>query len=87
MGLTYKQKFNRRHGQPLDQSNSLAQVARLSGHSLKSLRIIYRKGQGAFHSNPQSVRPGKTREQWAMARVYASITPGSKSHKIDKVHL
>jgi len=34
------------------------------------------------------VRPNvKSPEQWAMARVYASIDPSSKAHKIDKSHL
>ena len=27
---TYKQKFNKKHGQPLSQSNSLAQIANRS---------------------------------------------------------
>jgi hypothetical protein len=40
------------------------------------LKTIYKKGQGAFYSNPQSVRKHiKSDEEWAMARVYASINP------------
>ena len=85
---TYKQKFNKRHGQPLDKSNSLADIARLSGIKRSALQKIYNKGVGAFKTNPSSVRPQvKSKEQWAMARVYASLNPKSKAYKIDKSHL
>jgi len=85
---TYKQKFNKKHGQPLNESNSLAKIARLSGYKLAGLKTIFNKGVGAFKTNPASVRPQvKSAEQWAYARVYASINPASKAHKIDKKHL
>lgn len=86
--LTYKQRFNKKHKQPLNKSNSLADIARLSGYKKEGLEIIFRKGKGAFKTSPQSVRPNvKSPEQWAYARVYASVDPSSKSHKVDKVHL
>jgi hypothetical protein len=85
MGLTFKEKFNKRYGQPLDQSNSLADISRLTGFKLAGLKKIFDKGIGAFKTNPESVRPGITSpEQWAFSRVYASDSPGSKSGKIDK---
>ena len=85
---TYKNKFNKRHGFPKDKSNSIAEIARLSGISLANARKIVEKGKGAFKSNPASVRPHiKSPEQWAYARVYASVNPKSKSYKIDKSHL
>ena len=34
MTLTYKLKFNRKHGQPLNKSNSLNDISRLSGYLL-----------------------------------------------------
>lgn len=83
---TNKQKFNLKHGQPKDQSNSLAKIARLSGISRAALQKIYNKGIGAFKTAGAS-RPNMTKEQWAMARVYASIRPGSKSAKVDKKEL
>ena len=50
--------------------------------------MIYNKGIGAYKTNPQSVRPSvKSPEQWAFARVYASISPNSKASKIDAIHL
>jgi hypothetical protein len=85
---TYKMKFNRKYKQPLSKSNSLKDISRLTGYKLSGLRTIYNKGVGAYKTNPQSVRPNvKSPEQWAMARVYASVNPSSKAYKIDKIHL
>ena len=88
MTLTYKQKFNKKYGQPLNQSNSIADIAKKTGYKISGLRTIYRKGLGAYRSNPQSVRPNvKSASQWSYARVYASINPTSKAYRIDKIHL
>lgn len=88
MGLTYKQKYNKKYGFKRDQSHSLTAIAKTTGYKRRGLQTIYNKGVGAFKTNPQSVRPQvKSPEQWAMARVYASIDPSSKAHKIDKSHL
>ena len=85
---TYKQQFNRKHGQPINKSNSLEDISRLSGYKLSGIKTIFLKGKGAYKSNPSSVRPHITSpEQWAYARVYASVNPKSKSYKIDKSHL
>ena len=94
MPSTYKQQFNKKHKQKLNQSNSLQEIAELSGYKLKGINTIFDKGKGAFFSNPQSVRPqikalGKKggSEAWGYARVYASVNPKSNAHKIDKIHL
>jgi len=85
---TYKQKFNRKYKQPLNQSNSLSQISKLTGYKRSGLQTIYNKGVGAYKTNPQSVRPSvRSPEQWAMARVYASVNKSSKAYKIDKIHL
>jgi len=85
---TYKQKFNLKYNQPKDQSNSLDDISRLTGFKKSGLQTIFNKGVGAFRTNPGSVRKGITSEdQWAMARVYASVNPSSKAYKIDKIHL
>ncbi len=85
MGLTFKQKFNKKHGQPLDTANSLTKIARLSGISYKNIKKIFEKGEAAYFTNPESVRKSvKNPQQWGYSRIYASITPGSKSSKIDK---
>ncbi len=88
MVQTYKQKFNKKYGQKLSQSNSIADIARLTGYKKSGLQTIFNKGVGAYKTNPQSVRPNvKSPEQWGMARLYASVNPSSKAYKIDKEHL
>ena len=88
MGLTYKQKYNKKYGFPKDKSHSLTAIAKTTGYKRSGLQTIYNKGVGAYKTNPQSVRPQvKSAEQWAMARVYASINPSSKAYKFDKTHL
>lgn len=81
---TYKEKFNKKYNQPKDQSNSLAQISRLSGYKIGGLRKIIKKGEGAYYSNPKSVRPTVTSaRQWGIARVYSAVM-GGKAKKIDK---
>jgi len=85
---THKQKFNKKHGQPINKSNSIEDISKLSGYKLSGLKTIFSKGKGAYKSNPQSVRKNvKSPEQWAYARLYASVNPNSKSYQIDKTHL
>lgn len=79
---TYKNKFNKKHGFPKDKSHSLSDIARISGIKRSALQKIYNKGIGAFKTAGPS-RPNMTKQQWAMARVYASISRGSKSSKVD----
>jgi len=86
--VSYKEKFNKKYKQPKDQSNSLSDISRLTGYKRSGLQIIYNKGIGAFKTNRSSVRPTvKSKEQWAMARVYASVNRSSKAYKLDKIHL
>ena len=85
---TYKERFNKKYGQKLNQPNSLEDISRLSGYELKGLKTIFSKGKGAYKTNPQSVRPNvKSPEQWGFARTYAAVNPKSKAYQIDKVHL
>lgn len=84
MVLTYKERFNKKHGFDKDKSHSLKEISKLSGYKLSNIKKIFQKGKGAFFSNPSSVRPNMTPSSWAYARVYASIYPRSKSGKIDK---
>ena len=86
MVMTYKQKFNRKYGQPLNQSNSLSQISKLTGYKRSGLQTIYNKGVGAYKTVGPS-RPNMTKEQWAQARVYAAVNLSSKAYKIDKIHL
>ena len=87
MGLTYKQKFNKKYNFPKEKSHSMAEISRLTGYKLSGLRTIKKKGMGAFYSNPQSVRKQvKSADQWGIARIYSAVM-GGKAQKIDKKHL
>ncbi len=84
MTETYKQKFNRKYKQPKDQSNSIKDIARLSGFQEAGLRKIFDKGVGAYKTNPASVRKSvKSPEQWAYARIYSAVMGGAAA-KYDK---
>tara|TARA_R110000803_G_scaffold31674_3_gene70364 strand:+ start:16 stop:288 length:273 start_codon:yes stop_codon:yes gene_type:complete len=84
MVKTYKQKFNSKYGFPLTQSHSLKEISDLSGFKLSSLKKIVEKGEGAFYSNPSSVRRQvSSATQWGIARVYSAVM-GGKAAKIDK---
>ena len=85
---TFRQKFNIRHGKPKNASNTISEIARLSKISLKSAKLIIKKGEGAYFSDRSSVRPQvKNPTQWGIARLYASVTRGSKSSKVDAKEL
>ncbi len=86
MGLTFKQKFNKKYGFKLNEPHSLKEIADITGYKLSGLQTIYNKGTGAFKTAGPS-RPNMTKEQWSMGRIYASVSPGSKANKIDKSHL
>jgi hypothetical protein len=84
---TYRNKFNRKYGFEKDASHSLAEIAKLTGYKLSGLKTIQDKGEGAFRSNPQSVRPQvKSATQWGIARVYSAVM-GGKAAGVDASHL
>ena len=84
---TYKEKFNKKFGFPKDTPHSIEEIARLTGFKLSGLRTIFNKGVGAYHTNPQSVRPHITSpEEWAKARIYSAVM-GGKAALIDAPHL
>ena len=85
MVVTNKQKFNKKHGQPKDASNSISKIARLSGISLASAKKIVEKGKAAYYNNPKSVRPQvKSATQWGIARLYAAVQKGTGAARVDK---
>jgi hypothetical protein len=84
---TYKQKFNKKYGFPKDESHSLTEISKLTGYKLSGLKTIVSKGEGAYYSDPKSVRPQvKNPTQWGLARVYSAVM-GGKASKIDEAHL
>ena len=84
---TYKNKFNKKYGFSKDASHSITEISKLTGYKVSGLKTIVSKGEGAYYSNPQSVRPQvKSPTQWGLARVYSAVM-GGKAKKIDKSHL
>lgn len=87
MVKTYKEKFNDKYGFPEDEAHSLEEIAKITGYKLSGLKTIQKKGEGAFFSNPQSVRPHiQSPVEWGKARVYSAVM-GGKAERIDKSHL
>lgn len=81
--VTYKDKYNTKYGYKKNESHTLEEISKDTGVSMKGLQQIYNKGIGAYKTNPSSVRPNvKSKEQWAMARVYSAVM-GGKTAKID----
>lgn len=84
---TYKEKFNKKYGFKRDAPHSLAEISRLTGYKLSGLKTILKKGEGAYKTNPSSVRPQvKSATQWGVARVYSAVM-GGKAAKVDAKHL
>lgn len=78
--VSYKDKYNRKYNYPKNASHSLEQISTDTGVSMKGLQKIFNKGIGAYKTNPESVRPNvKSKEQWAMARVYSAVMGGKAS--------
>ena len=87
MVTTNKNRFNKKYKQPLDKSNSKAEIVKLTGIPKRILDEVFDRGVGARRTNPQSVRrasdgkkvggkslKGKmSAEQWGMARVYSFV--------------
>lgn len=82
--LTYKQKFNRKYGFNKNESHSIKEISSLSKISYRNALKIVKKGEGAYFSNPGSVRKQVTSaRQWGIARLYSAVM-GGKASKIDK---
>jgi hypothetical protein len=87
MTLTWKQRFNKKHGFPKDKSHSIATIAKLSKISLTQAKNIVEKGKAAYFNNPQSVRPQvKSPTQWGIARLYSAVMGGGAA-RVDKNEL
>lgn len=85
--VTYRDKYNKKYDYPKGTSHDLDEISDDTGKSKKGLQQIYNKGIGAYKTNPQSVRPNvKSKEQWAMGRVYSAVM-GGKASKVDAKEL
>lgn len=85
--VTWKHKYNKKYGYPLTESHSLKEISKDTGISMKGLKQIYKKGVGAFKTNPSSVRKNvRSSQQWAMGRVYSAVM-GGKASDVDAKEL
>ena len=85
--VTYKDKYNKKYNYDKNTSHTLEDISDDTGVSIKGLQQIYNKGIGAYKTNPSSVRPNvKSKEQWAMARVYSAVM-GGKASEVDSNEL
>lgn len=89
---TNRERFLAKHGLDKDASLSIDDISRLSGMPVAALKQVYRKGVGAYYSNPESVRlQGSFKkdpdaplsmklspQQWGMARVFAFVMKTDK---------
>ncbi len=84
MVRTYKEQFNKKYNQKLNKSNSIDEMAKLSGIKKSVLNKVFLRGKGAYKTNPASVRPNVTSpEQWGYSRIYSFIM-GGKARQSDK---
>ena len=84
---TNRELFLKKHGLPMDYSPTMREIAKLADMPIQALRRVYKKGLGAYHTNPTSVRMKGTfkknvdapmsqklsPQQWALGRVYAFV--------------
>jgi hypothetical protein len=93
---THRENFIEKNGLE-ERSYSLKELSTISKVPMKVLREVYNRGIGAYKTNPQSVRmkgsfkkgvnapmsKKLSKEQWAMARVYAWINKSKVFHNQD----
>jgi hypothetical protein len=93
--MTHRQNFLKKYKLE-DKSYSLDQLSKISGVSLHTLNQVYKRGIGAYKTQPSSVRMKGTYkkgvdapmsmklspQQWAYARVY-SFLDGNPKHDND----
>ena len=74
MAITNKDKYNKKYGFKKGTSHSRSDISKKTGIPTRILTEVYKRGIGAYKSNPESVRPSvKSKERWAQARVYSFI--------------
>lgn len=81
---TFKQKFNKKFKQPLNQSNSKADIVRLTGIPKSILDEVYDRGIGAAKTAGITRPQVKSKEQWAFSRIYAFVMKSYDKMKTTK---
>ena len=87
MFLSYKNKFNLRYGFDKNESHSISELSQITGYKKMGLDVIFNKREGAYYTNPGSIRPHiKSPNEWGMARIYSAVM-GGKAARVDASHL
>lgn len=60
---------------------SIKNISKKTGIPLEALKLVYKKGEGAYYSSGS--RPNQTKDSWARARMYSYIL-GGPVRKVDK---
>ncbi len=84
--MTNKEEYNKRHGFDKDEPHSKQELSKISKVPMSIINEVYKRGEGAYTSNPQSVRlktgeknvkapmsKKMSKEQWSSARVYSFL--------------
>ena len=96
---THREKVLTRLGLSVEEHHSMEELSKKSGVPLSILHEVYKRGIGAYETNPESVRlkgsyvkgvkapmsKKLSAQQWATARVY-SFLDGNKKHDNDLRH-
>lgn len=94
---THKEHLFKKAGIPPDVPMSKKQLSTIFKVPIKALHEIYKRGIGAYKTNPLSVRmkgsfkkgvnapmsQKLSKEQWAMARIYSFLDKGKTYHTAD----
>lgn len=89
---THREKVLSRLGLDVNKHYSLSALAKVTGTPRSILLAVYKRGTGAYKTNPQSVRMKKSFiknvsapmseklsvQQWSMARVYSYLDHNPK---------
>jgi len=77
MTLTNKQKFNIIYKQDKNKTKNKLDISKLTKIPMKFIEEVFSRGEGAWKSNPQSVRRVNGKKlsavAWAYSRIYAWI--------------
>ncbi len=96
--VTYKQRFNKKYGFPLNEPHDKSEISKITGIKKSILDKVWDRGAGAWKTNIESVRlkSGKkdfsvkdrskkmSSEQWSFGRIYSFVMGGKTQKTADK---
>ena len=73
--MTNRTAFLKRHGLPADYSPTMREIAKLADMPVEALRQVYKKGIGAYNTNPESIRVKGTFKKDPSAPLSQKLSP------------